>query len=114
MRKLFWLGLLTTTNVWGQDALTLPGPKNASLHAAKTAEQTPVVSIPRVALPFFDSFLQAENYPDSTRWTARQPTLICRRCANRPPDYGTALFDGLDAQRTVYSVNNEHGAADSL
>lgn len=99
---------------WGQDALTRPVSGTSVTRAAKTAEETPPNPVPNVALPFFDSFLYPENYADSTKWLPRQPALISGNSANRPPDYGTVLFDGLNAVRTVYSINNEQGAADSL
>jgi hypothetical protein len=94
--------------------LTLPAAGSASFRAAKTAQDAAVYSVPLVSLPFFDSFTYSQTYADSTKWLPRQPALVCRNSAVRPPDYGTVLFDGLNAARTVYSINNEQGAADSL
>ncbi len=112
---LWLLFYLTATDATlAQDALTRPVSGAPTTRTAKTTDETGQNSVPRVSLPFFDSFLYSQNYADSTKWLPKQPALVSRNSAHRPPDYGTLLFDGLNAVRTVYSINNEQGAADSL
>jgi hypothetical protein len=68
----------------------------------------------RLQLPFYDSFTQVSALPNPEKWQAYQKVRIKRFSAIIPPDYGTAVLDGLNEKEKPYSPFPVRGYADTL
>lgn len=66
-------------------------------------------------LPFFEEFLNDHIYPDSSHWQDNN-VYVNRHFGIRPPSYGVATFDHLDADGNPYTSfhNTDVISADTL
>ncbi|MCS6905295.1 MAG: hypothetical protein RML72_08035 [Bacteroidia bacterium] len=70
-------------------------------------------SATRLRLPFFDNFTYGTQ-PDPQKWQVYQKVRIKKFSAIDPPDYGTAVLDGLNEKGRPYSTFPIRGYADTL
>lgn len=57
----------------------------------------------RLHLPFFDDFSPLNTFPDTLLWKKNGGVFINDNFGWRPPSFGVATFDGLDASGNPYS-----------
>ena len=58
-----------------------------------------------LTLPFFEDFKQKDIYPDTARWIDNE-IFVNTDFSYRPPSWGVATFDAVDANGNIYSDAN--------
>ena len=58
-----------------------------------------------LTLPFFEDFKQKDIYPDTLRWFDNE-VFVNTDFSYRPPSWGVATFDAVDADGNIYPEAN--------